>query len=157
MTDVSIQCVHMHREFYARFRGPSHRTHRAQLSASVCLCREKSLTIPSSPLSENFRESIIATGCSPGVSTHALYWLQFILSDLYFSVTVLYLWSADCKQSNQPPGFCLLEFHLLYNATLKPAVPGREKGLTDWIFSSRRKICVALRLSNDNVFFCLCV
>lgn len=99
-------------------------------------------------------ESIIA---SPGVSTHSVYWIWFILSDLYFSIVVLYLWSADCKQSNQPSGFQLLVFHLLYNVTVETSCSRRQKRFSDWTFSSGRKICVALRLPNDNVFFWLCV
>lgn len=113
----------MRKGFYAFSSGLPEQTSLAQLSKSFPAMRNP-WQCCMSPSPENSMESIIA---SPSVSTYSLYWIQFILSDLYFSVIVLYLWSADCKQSNQPPGFWLLVCHLLYNATVQTSCSGKEK------------------------------
>lgn len=63
---------------------------------------------------------------SPGIHTQALYWTQFILSDLYLSVIVHYLWHTDCKQPNQPSGFGLLALHLLYDAIVKSSYAAKK-------------------------------
>ena len=114
VTYVSIQFIHMHRGLYACSSGSPKSFPAMRNPWQCCL----------SPAPEGSMESITA---SPSVSAHALYWIQFIFSDLYFSVIVLYLWSADCKQSNQPPGFWLLACHLLYNATVQTSCAGKEK------------------------------
>lgn len=105
-------------------------------------------------------ESIV----SSGVLAHTPYWIQFILSDLYFSVIVLYLWSTDCKQPNQPSGFWLLAFHLLFNVIVKTSCARKEKKVLIESFSHWKKNLCAIKIApNSNglwskwQYHCVCV
>lgn len=106
------------------------------------------------PFPENLWQSIIA---HPGGPTEALDWVQFILNDLYFSVILPYLWSADCKRSNQPSSFGLLALHLLSNALVKPSCAGKEKSIDWFFFLWRKNLCSLKIIEWQCLLFVVCV